>query len=111
MPPDIPHRRADDSRLDMLIDQAREDRQEARDWRNQAMMKLESITVVVITQASHGKRLDELESVSPLIRQHDRWIEDDGKPSLKKITELATVVSNTQAGVSGGYKGLKLGLL
>lgn len=70
MPPDIPiHRRQSDQLIEMLVNQAREDREEAREWRVQAMIKLESLPVLVITQASHGLRLDKLE---PRVDQTER---------------------------------------
>ena len=57
------------------------------------------------------ERFDRLTDLKPMVERHDDWIETHGKPAEKKISDIATYVSNTQSQVSGGVKGLKLGLL
>lgn len=80
MAPDIPHRREADQVLPLILQ--RLDRQDhlSDEWRakadqnhNAILTKLESLPVMAITQASHGKRLDDLEPrVATTERRMDR---------------------------------------
>lgn len=105
MPPDIPSRRKADSVLPLILqrldrqDQLSDDRyretKERQDERHRENLA----------------RFDAMAGVKPIVDRHEQWIESEGKPAVKRGDEVARIVSNTQAGVSGGVKGFKLGLM
>lgn len=61
--------------------------------------------------AENTKKLDEIAGLRPRVESLEYWRIGIVDPALKRGDEVARIVSNTQIGVTSGFKGLKLGLM